>query len=236
MNQLTAAARLLWQDKRALAILLSVALAWLGALALFALTSQATLAQVGLTFLSLALAPLLFFYWQALAVSYANGIKTGAWLRGAVRGIGRLLLASVPLLLLAGALVYWFGAWASTPESPVLTVLRLVVGGFLWPLVAVHLWRAAWHDGVLGAWQRGAQIVRQALAPETLLLYAQGWLFFALLPYLLLWARLPGSWGRGQIVWLVLRLIVALALACLGWSVTVIALGHKASGNAKKVH
>ncbi len=233
MNELTAAARLLWQDKRALAILLSVALAWLGALALFALTSQATLAQVGLTFLSLALAPLLFFYWQALAVSYAASSKTGAWLRGAVRGSGRLLLASVPLLVLAGGLVYWFGAWAATGESPLLTVLRLLVGGFLLPLLAVHLWLAAWREGVLGAWRHGGQIVREALAPETLLLYTVGWLFFALLPYLLLWARLPGSWGRGQIVWLVLRLILALALVCLGWSATVIALGRKASGNTK---
>lgn len=102
-----AAARDLLRSPRAFALLVALYLALIAACFFFITTREATVWQLILTFASALAAPLLFFVVQAAGASYAVGERgAGRLLSRTTRSFGKVLVVSVPLILLTVLAVY----------------------------------------------------------------------------------------------------------------------------------
>ncbi|HEY0100115.1 MAG TPA: hypothetical protein VGB76_14290 [Pyrinomonadaceae bacterium] len=102
-----AAARDLVRHPRAFALLIALYLALIAACFFFITTREATIWQLIVTGASALLAPLLFFVVQAAGASYALGERGAAGLlRRTARSFAKVLLVSLPLVLLAVLAVY----------------------------------------------------------------------------------------------------------------------------------
>jgi hypothetical protein len=102
-----AAARDLARAPRALAALVALYVALIAAVFFFITTREATVWQLFVTGATVLLAPLLFFAVQAASASYAVGRRGAAGLlRHTARSFLKVLVASVPLILLAVLSVY----------------------------------------------------------------------------------------------------------------------------------
>ncbi|HYO99778.1 MAG TPA: hypothetical protein VER76_06280, partial [Pyrinomonadaceae bacterium] len=102
-----AAARGLLRSPRALAVLAALYLALIAACFFFITTREATMWQLFVTGATFVLAPLLFFVVQAAGASYAVGVGgAGALLRATARSFLKVLVISLPLLLVAVLSVY----------------------------------------------------------------------------------------------------------------------------------
>jgi hypothetical protein len=102
-----AAARGLLRSPRAFALLVALYLALIAACFFFITTREATLWQLFVTFASALLVPVLFFAVQAAGASYAVGERGAAGLlRRTARSFAKVLLVSLPLVLLAVLAVY----------------------------------------------------------------------------------------------------------------------------------
>lgn len=106
---LRAAARTLINRRGALALILVSALALLLACYLFVTTREATTMQLLVTLLAAVAAPVLFFLVQAASVNYTRDAAAGnmvTLLGRAARDLPKLILASLPIILLGVALIY----------------------------------------------------------------------------------------------------------------------------------
>jgi hypothetical protein len=102
-----AAARDLVRSPRALAVIVALYLALIAAVFFFITTREATLWQLFVTGASVILAPLLLFVVVAAGASYAVGQRAaGALLRHTARSFLKVLVVSIPFLLLAVLSVY----------------------------------------------------------------------------------------------------------------------------------
>jgi hypothetical protein len=102
-----AAARDLLRSPRALALLIALYLALILACFFFITTREATFWQLFLTGASALGVPLLFFVVQAASASYAVGERGAAGLlRRTARSFGKVLVVSLPLILVAVVAVY----------------------------------------------------------------------------------------------------------------------------------
>jgi hypothetical protein len=102
-----AAARDLLRHPRAFALLVALYLALILACFFFITTREATLWQLFVTAASALLVPLLFFAVQAAGASYAVGERGAAGLlRRTARTFGKVLVVSLPLILLTVLAVY----------------------------------------------------------------------------------------------------------------------------------
>lgn len=101
------AARSLLRDWRVAALFSGVCASLLSVCYFFAVTKEATIVQVLLT-LALALAAVLLFYTlQAMSVSYTRGaLHADALCRQSLKNSWRLMLATVPLIILALFVAY----------------------------------------------------------------------------------------------------------------------------------
>ncbi|HYG11384.1 MAG TPA: hypothetical protein VD835_15665 [Pyrinomonadaceae bacterium] len=101
------AARDLLRSPRALAVLVALYAAFIAAVFFFITTREATLWQLFVTGATVILAPLLFFVVQAAGASYAVGHRgAGALLRHTARSFLKVLVVSIPVILLAVLSVY----------------------------------------------------------------------------------------------------------------------------------
>jgi hypothetical protein len=102
-----AAARDLVRSPRSLAVLFALYLAFIAAIFFFITTREATLWQLFVTGASVLLVPLLFFVVQAAGATYAVGERSAAGLlRRTARGFLKVILVSVPVILLTVLSVY----------------------------------------------------------------------------------------------------------------------------------
>jgi hypothetical protein len=102
-----AAARDLLRHPRAFAVLVALYLALIAACFFFITTREATLWQLFVTFASALAVPLLFFVVQAAGASYAVGERGAAGLLSrTARSFGKVLVVSLPLIMLAVLAVY----------------------------------------------------------------------------------------------------------------------------------
>ncbi len=107
LASLFAAARDLVRSPRALAVLFALYVALIAAVFFFITTREATLWQLFVTGASVLLAPLLFFVVQAAGASYAVGHRGARSLvRHTMRSFLKVLVASIPFILLAVLSVY----------------------------------------------------------------------------------------------------------------------------------
>lgn len=262
MNSIATATRHLLRNWRAIVVFLGLYLALLAAIYFFVLTREATVLQLLLNLILVIIAPALFFSLQAMSVSYAQGeTKLSVLLLQSLRECWKLILISVPILLLAWLIVYLLGkleinllggirdaarAAAAAPRSPTrtpetpgrwleitFTTLRFLLLGIALPLAAIHLWIAATREGLGAALKGAGRAIVRAFAPRAVLTYAVGLLIFGVIPYFLIFTRTPVNnwWIDGGL--LAVRLALALVLVLFGWIITLGALSEVTTGSGE---
>ncbi len=182
------------------------------------------------------------------------GARLGSTLRRALRDFWKIFLISVPLILLAVLIVYltnklhaYFVAadGSAAPRPPALMpvhplditppapmrwadalffALRLLLLGIALPLTAIHLWINVAREGLRATLRNSLRIIARALAPQSVLIYVVGMIFFALMPYFLIFTRTPVTNTWLELVLFGIRLALAFVLTLWGWVITIGAL------------
>jgi hypothetical protein len=243
-HSIAAAGRRLITNWAALLISFLLYSALLGAIYLFFTIREATATQVALNLILPIAVVALFLLIQAMGVSYTqNG--AAHLLKQSLRDCRRILLVSLPLILIAWLIVYLFGkvdqayftesltaeskarAWGAVAVNAV----RILLLYCLLPLIAVHLWIEAVSQGVAAAFLEFRRVVTRALAPRSLLIYAMICAVFGAIVYFLLFQQttFKGPWTQ---LWAVgIKTALALLLAFIGWLLT---LGSLAELTARR--
>ena len=247
-SAIASSARSLLRFWRALIIFFLLYAAMLGAVYLFFAGRETTSAQLLLNVLLALVAPVLFFVLQAMAVRFTHTQGHARTLTmGALRDFWKLLLISLPMIAVVGGLVYLLAQIKVGPEQPAVippppraTVtkaatplqwqsvavasIQYLLLCLILPLSLIHLWIATARDGLKGAFKGIVRTLGRALAPTSVLIYVIGFLFFAVLPYFLLFSKTQASSTWLDIGLLSGRLLLAVLLSLVGWVVTLGAL------------
>lgn len=239
-----AAARKLFTNFGAVLIaLLFYAALWLAGY-FFVTTREATQLQVALSLLVLPLIALIvFFALQAIALSYVRiGVGAGYLLKRALKDFWKLLVISLPLLLLAWGLWELFGYLSqkfvanAKPPRPwlelTLTVARWLIFYLTLPLWAIHLWMAAIREGLASAFKGIGRSLPAALSPRSVLIYVLVIAVFGAPAYFIAFTEthVKSEWGE---LWLAgIRFGLALLLPFVGWMLTLGALAEMTARRA----
>jgi len=245
--------RALLTSPRALAILAVLYALLLVTLYGFISTREATLWQVTITFVFFVLIPLEFFVLQAAILQHAR-LQKFHWaqiVRDAIKlavvtipiillgfAISYLLnkwqahhLAPEPALTLPSA---------KAPPAPqplhwptvLFATARLLILGIVLPLAAIQLWiegaardvRASFAGGVKTVLQRIGNALARAFQFDSVLTYALGLIIFVLLPYAILFLRIPVKGTKTDFAVFILQLLLAFVFTLIGWVVTLTTL------------
>ncbi len=229
----TVAAGKLLRNWRSVAIFVGFYAALLLMLYLFFTAREARLWDVLLNLALILFTPALFFMIQCLGVSYTqNGISSGFLLRQALCDFWKLILVSVPMLILTWLCLGGFGlveGWLGRTKTGVwpkigIIALRYLLFAFVLPLVMIRLWIAAMREGVGATFRRIGRNLLSAFAPHSVLIYAAGLIVFALIPYFLISVRTTVHNAWLELGLLGVRLALALLLMLFGWVITLGAL------------
>lgn len=254
-NALASSSRRLSHNSRVLVVLFVLYLAMIGATYQFFVTREATASQLFLSALLALAVPVLFLTIQTIAARYSQeNQQPASLLGGALRDFWKLLVISIPLILIAVLASYLFSKFGGTaattairevarsvpvPTRPVvvkpqpvhwqsvaLTTLEYLMFFLILPLAAIHLWLVTAREGLNHAFKRSARILARAFAPQAVITYAIGFVFFAVVPYFLVVTRTPAGTAWLDAGLLVFRLLLAVAFSLIGWVATVGALGE----------
>ena len=235
LHSIAAAAQRLFANWAALLISLLLYAAMIGAIYLFFNSREATALQVALNLILPIVAVALFFLIQAMGLSYMRiGVGAGYLLKRSLKDCWKILLASLPLILLAGLIVYLFEKTDQTFFSASLTAdskarawgwvavhaAQIFLLHCFLPLIAIHLWIATVREGALAAFKSIGRSVARALAPRSLLIYALICAVFGGIVYLLLFqqATFKGAWTQ---LWVVgIKTALAFLIGFIGWLLT----------------
>jgi hypothetical protein len=226
---------------RTVAIFFAAYAALLAALYAFFSTQQALAWQLLLSLLLAVVALALFFLIQAMAVSYTQSdMQPGRLLGRSLKYFWKLVLVSLPVVLLAALVIYLFskvqvgevsakGAPRSLPSSGgwravAFAALQLLLFYIAFPLVVIHLWIATMRAGLGATFARLGRILARAFAPQALFIYTIGVLVFGGIAYLLILVRTPAKGVWVEIGLLGARLVLAFVLGLFGWVITLGAL------------
>lgn len=209
------AARLLFKSRRALALMLGAYAGLLAAVYLFVSTREATISQLILTMALVVVAPALFFFLQALSVSYTNGSR----LKILISDCLRMIVASVPLICLT--LLGLYGVSKLDAHPTLAITLRYLLIGVVTPLLAIQLWVATSSTGLRSLLSSLRKIAVKTFAPQSVFVYACGFLIFAVAPYFLIVKTIPAERAWLELSLLILRLSASALLILLGWVTTV---------------
>lgn len=210
ITAIVTAARALFKNRRALVLMLVSYAGLLAALYLFVSTREATIAQLVFSVTLVVVAPALFFVLQALSVSYTNGPLSPDLVR-------RMIIVSVPLIGLT--LLALYGLNKVNSYLTVVTTLRYLLIGVVAPLLMIQLWIKT--------------SLRKAFAPQSVFVYALGFLIFAVAPYLLIIKTIQTERVWLELSLLFLRLTTAALLILFGWVTTVGAISILSRSNEK---
>jgi hypothetical protein len=94
--------------------------------------------------------------------------------------------------------------------------VRYLTWAVVAPLLLVQIWIAVSNGGL-----RVKRVLRKAFAPQSLFVYACGFLVFAVAPYLLLQKTIPAHRPWVELLLIVVRLGLTALLILLGWAITV---------------
>ena len=254
-STIAGSSRELLRNWRALIILLLLYVAMLCAVYLFFATREATVAQLIETFAVGILTPLLFFAIQMMALRYsAPNQRLLSLLGGSLRDSWKLIVISLPLILLAVLIVYSLGGIefkeveqavraAPLPPRPpapksapplqwqalALTSLEYLLLCVAIPLAAMHLWIATARDGLKSALRGAGRSLGRAFAPGAVMTYAIGFAVFAVIPYFIVFSKTTGASTWTDIGFLGVRLAVAVIVSLTGWVITLGALSPLAA-------
>jgi hypothetical protein len=249
MRSIWQTTRSVFSQRASLAIFAGLYVLLLAVLYGFIAIREATVWQVLLTLLFVALAPVIFFLLQAAIIDHA---RTGRinWPQ-ALRDSTKLALVAVPVILLGLGIMWLLNRWQRHFPAPYFnpgavdpatnqvrvaplhrpTVLfatsRALIFGVLLPLVLIHLWVAVAGQN-LAAFVRGGRlflkrlghILGRAFAPDSVLIYSVGLIFFALIPYELLFVHVfvPGT--KREFLVFTVRIVLVFLFILLGWIIT----------------
>ena len=206
INAIISAARSLFRNRRSLLLMLAVYAGLLAAIYLFVSTREASISQLILTLITVIAAPALFFVLQAAIV--------GPTSRGLITRSVKLLAVSAPIIALTVAAVYGLNKFQTHPT--IVMTVRYLSWAVLAPLLVVQLWIAV-SNGGLGV----KRVLRRAFAPQSMFVYACGFLVFAVAPYFLLQKSIPAHRPWVELSLIVARLGLTALLILLGWAITV---------------
>lgn len=257
---LGSAARGLFRNRGALAVLSLLYLATLAGAYLFFATGVATTGQLIVSAATALAAPLLLLILLAAAAHSAReGITAGALVRRSLADFWKLLLVALPLLALALLAVYLLGKLegylpkpeeasaaretlggpsprATPPPRPLywrealVSTLRLLLLGVALPLAAAHLWLSTAREGLKATIKGMHRVLARAFAPQSVLIYAVGLFVFGLMPYLIIFTRTTVGGAWGELLLFGLRLALAFAFTLWGWAITLGALARSTPG------
>jgi hypothetical protein len=248
MRSIWQTTRSLFSQRASLAIFAGLYVLLLAALYGFIAIREATIWQVLLTLLFVALIPLIFFLLQAVIINHARSghIDWGQALRDSTK----LALVALPVIFLGLGIMWLLNRWQRHFPAPLFhssvldaagkpvqavpplhwpTVFfatsRVLIFGVLLPLLLIHLWIAVAGQNLV-AFARGAflkkagQTVGRAFAPGSVLIYAVGLIFFAFIPYQLLFVHvfIPGT--KREFVIFIARIVLVCFFILLGWIIT----------------
>lgn len=231
------AVRMLFKSWKTLPLMIAVYAALLLAVYLFVSTREATISQLVLTFGVMLVAPLLFFLLQAASVNYTTGVPASGLLRKtAVDGL-KFIAISLPVIGLTLLVLYVVGKLqgglainpdtqqaASSNALTTLVVIRYLLLGVVVPLVTIQLWIATSARGLRSAIRSLRETIANAFAPQTLFVFACGFVIFAVAPYFLLVQTIPVERAWLEVSLLTARVMISALLVLLGWVTTVGAL------------
>ena len=239
---------------RVLAILAILYALLLATLYGFISIREATVWQVVLTILFLALIPLEFFILQAAILQHARADKFH-WAQ-ILRDAIKLAVVSIPIVLLGFLVSYLLNKWQAhhlAPE-PLLTTfpdpkaplaprplhwptvlfgtLRFFLLGIALPLATIHLWievaardlRASLGSGA--GLKRIGKALARAFAFDSVLTYALGLIIFVLVSYAILFVRIPAKGTKTDFAAFIAQLLLAYLFTLIGWAVTLAALAR----------
>ena len=270
-HSIVTAARNVFRNWPSMLLMAAVYASLLALLYLFVSIKEATLPQVILTFVFAVIAPLLFFILQTMIASGSarqlvtestgatEQLTAGFLLKRSLTSFWKLILISLPLIVLAILIAYLLGraqnyfgqnvnepttsamhsvsSTANTPSArpinwrvALFSTIRYLSFGLVLPLAAIHLWLATVRDGLGGAVKKIATLLSRAFAPQSVLIYIAGFLIFAVAPYFLLFKTTQSKHAWLELSFLVARLVAVFALTLFGWTITVRALGRFSSG------
>lgn len=229
------AVRMLFKNRTTLPLMLALYAALLLALYLFISTREATVPQLILTFTLMFAAPLLFFVLQAASVNYAT--ESSGLLRKALRDCLKFIAVSLPVIGLTLLALYGVGKLQGRltvdpntlqPSSPntmtTLIVLRYLLIGVVAPLVTIQLWIATSTRGLREMLRSLRHTLARAFEPQAVLVFAFGFLIFAVAPYFLLAQTIPIQRTWLEVPLFTARVVVSALLVLIGWVVTLGAL------------
>jgi hypothetical protein len=229
ISSLSSSAKEIVGNVRAFVVFFVVYLALVGAVALFIVTNLATFRAVFFTFISMLLAPVVFFLLQTLCVSFTAKSQAREWLKNSLGKFWKVFLVSLPLIAMT-ILIYRLLALFETQQANVIvSTIRFLLFAFIFPLVFIHLWIETIRTDVVDALKNFKAVLSKAFAPLSVLIYFCGLLIFAFIPYLLLSPQIKLQQSNVVIGLLIFRVIIALLLVFFGWIVTVNALSKNTS-------
>src|SRR5215470_6529040 len=246
LHSIAAAAQRLFANWAALLISLLLYAAMIGAIYLFFNSREATALQVALNLILPIVAVALFFLIQAMGLSYVRiGVGAGYLLKRALKDCWKILLVSLPLILLVWLIAFafgkidqtWFSASAITGSKARawgaigVNALRIFLLFCVLPLIAIHLWMATVREGMGAAFRGLGRAAVRALAPRSLMIYALLCAVFGGIIYFLLFKKITfkSEWTE---LWAVgIKTALALLLTFIGWLLT---LGSMAELTARR--
>jgi hypothetical protein len=241
LHSIAAAAQRLFANWAALLISLSMYLALLGSIYLFFTIREATVTQVALNLILPIAAVALFFLIQAMGLSYVRiGVGAVYLLKRSLGDGWRILLASLPLILLACLIVYLFSKAdqslfsGSGLGSVAVHALQILLLHVILPLIMIHLWIVTVREGLAAAFKGFIRVVTSALAPRSLLIYASICAVFGAIIYLLLFKQITfkSEWTE---LWVVgMKTALALVLTFIGWLLTLGSIAELTARQAMK--
>ena len=238
--------RELFTDRGSLAIFAGLYVLLLATLYGFIATREATVWQILLTLFFIAMAPLIFFLLQAAIIGHA---RTGRieWQR-ALHDSTKFALVALPVIFVGLGFMWLLNRWQrhfpaphvnpapllSTPAAApmhwptvLFATLRALIFGVFLPLALIHLWIAVAGQNLL-AFVRGGrlflrnlgQILALAFSPGSVLIYSLGLVIFGLIPYVLLFVRVPANGTWSELTIFSVRLVLVFLFILLGWIIT----------------
>lgn len=215
ITAILSAARSLLRNRRALLLMFGTYAALLLAIYLFVSTREATISQLILTLVAVISAPALFFVLQAVSVSYADSPTS----HGLIKKTLKLIAVSIPVLALTILTVYGLSKIQTHPTM--VTAVRYLWLAVITPLLAIQLWIAGSNSSLRDSLKNLRKVLSSTFAPQSMFVYACGFLIFAILPYYLLQGKVSIQRPWLELSLLILRLGVSALLILIGWVTTV---------------
>ena len=215
----------------------------------FVSTGVGSVWQLALSLLTAAGAPIFLLLFFTGAAEYGAGhSNVGTIALKAVKDLWKILLVSVPMILLAVLTIYLLNKlqkylmspavesrphlWPASPmrsnmppplrwQDVMVSWLRLGLLGIFLPVMTISLWINAARYGFVATLKGYSVVIGRSLSAVSILTYVVGLLLFAVLPFFVIFTRTEVKNGWLELTIFGLRILIAFLLTLVGFVVTV---------------